>query len=70
MTADRPIVLDVLVVRALERGWLCEIAGRPTFVGKLQMPPNARMPAERERGPVGFPVAVATELGLLARRSA
>lgn len=70
MQADHLVVLDVLVVRELELGWLYEIAGRPTFLGKLQMPPGTRMPAERARGRVRFPVAVATELGLVARRTA
>ena len=70
MHAHDVIVVDVFVVREMELGWLCEIAGRPTFLGKLQMPADTRMPAERTRGRVGFPFAVATELGLTARRSA
>ena len=70
MPADRLILVDVLVVRELELGWLCEIAGRPTFLGKLQVPPGAHMPPERQRGVVGFPVATSMELGIMARRSA
>lgn len=70
MHAHDVIVVDVFVVREMELGWLCEIAGRPTFLGKLQLPADTCMPAERTRGQVGFPFAVATELGLTARRSA
>jgi hypothetical protein len=70
MHAHNVIVFDVYVVREMELGWLCEIAGRPTFLGRLQMPPDTRMPAERTRGKVGFPFAIVTELGLMPRQSA
>lgn len=70
MDAEHLIPIEILVVRELELGWLCEIAGRPTFVGRLQLPPGSHMPPERQRGSVRMPVAMAMELGLLARRSA
>jgi hypothetical protein len=43
MRAPNVIVLDVFVVREMELGWLCEIAGRPAFLGKLQMPAEGRL---------------------------
>ena len=70
MPASHLIYVNVFVVRQLELGWLCEIAGRPTFLGKLQVPPGTHMPAERQRGTIGFSVAVAQALGIMARRSA
>ena len=56
MHAHDVIVVDVFVVREMELGWLCEIAGRPTFLGKLQLPADTCMPAERTRGQVGSAV--------------
>ena len=63
------VVHDVLIVRQLEMGWLCEIEGRPAFLGKLQVVPGARMPLEGHRGTVTITVGAAADLGLQRRRA-
>jgi hypothetical protein len=68
MKLDAVIVDDVLVVRATELGWLCEIERRPTFLGKLQVAPGTRVPREGQRGPVTVTLAAAVDLGLSRRR--
>jgi hypothetical protein len=70
MTPDSIIVDDVLVVRCADRGWLCEIHGRPTFVERTQLSPGSRMPSEGQRGTMRLTVAAATALGLIRRRTA
>jgi hypothetical protein len=64
------VVDDVLIVRRLEMGWLCEIEGRPAFLGKLQIVPGTRMPSEGRRGSVTITIAAAADLGLQRRRPA
>ena len=64
------IVNDVLIVRQLEMGWLCEIEGRPAFLGKLQVAPGTRLPTEGRRGPVSITIGAAADLGLQRRRTA
>jgi hypothetical protein len=61
---------DVLVIRKLEFGWLCEIAGRPRFVGTFQVVPGARMPPEGKRGPVHITATALQDLGLWQARCA
>jgi hypothetical protein len=64
------VVDDVLVIRNLELGWLCEIAGRPHFVGKLQIVPGTRMPTEGKRGPMKITTSAVQSLGLWQARCA
>jgi hypothetical protein len=64
------IVDDVLVVRELDLGWLCEIAGKPCFVGKLQVARGARMPSEGKRGPMKITASALQDLGLWQARCA
>jgi hypothetical protein len=62
------IVVEVLVVRQMDMGWLCEIEGRPAFLGQLQIAPGTRMPSEGTRGQVAITIAAAADLGLSRRR--
>jgi hypothetical protein len=69
MQGNVVVVEDVLIVRQLEMGWLCEIEGRPAFLGKLQVVPGTRMPPEGRRGVVTITVGAAADLGLQRRRT-
>jgi hypothetical protein len=64
------VVHDVLIVRQLELGWLCEIEGRPAFLGKLQVAPGTSLPGEGRRGTIMITVTAAADLGLQRRRTA
>jgi hypothetical protein len=66
MGSDRIPVLDVLVVKQTELGWLCEIHGRPTHLGTLQISPGTMMPREGERGRIYVTEAAAYDLGLMS----
>jgi len=55
---------DVLVIRQSDLGWLCDIGGRPTFLGRLQVPPGFSMPPEGQRGTIALTMVAATDLGL------
>lgn len=70
MTPDGVAIDEVLVVRCAERGWLCEIHGRPTFVERTQIVRGSRMPSEGQRGTMRLTVVAATALGLIRRRTA
>jgi hypothetical protein len=62
---DATVIVDnVLIVRASDLGWLCEIDGERVFVGRLQVAPGAAMPAVGARGPVSLTVSGAYDLGL------
>ena len=61
---------DVLIVRRLESGWLCEIAGRPAFLATLQVARGTAVPEEGRRGPVTMTGAGAADLGVHRRRTA
>ena len=65
-------VPDVLVIHETALGVLCEVSGRPTFVGRLQLAIGAMVPHPGERGPLTLTRAAARELGLesYGRRSA
>ena len=52
--SDVIVVEDVLVVRRMEFGWQCEIAGEPVFVSTLQIAPDFLMPADGLRVPIKF----------------
>jgi hypothetical protein len=56
---------DVLVSRQSDLGWLCEIAGRRTFIGKLQVPAGFQMPSEGQRGTIALTMMAAVDLGFV-----
>jgi hypothetical protein len=70
MREDTVVVNDVLIVRRMEQGWLCEIAGRPAFLDKVQVAPGTRLPSEGRRGPVVVMLTAAAGLGVPRRRTA
>jgi len=43
---------DVLVLIRREGGWVCEIAGRPVWIGELHIEPGTEVPAAGTRGPI------------------
>ena len=61
---------DVLIVRRTDRGWMCEIAGRPTFVERSHLAPGSRVPSEGGRGPLELTVTAARALGVLRQKLA
>jgi hypothetical protein len=56
---------DVLVVRETENGVFCEIDGRPTFLGKLQLALGTKLPPVGERGTIAITRMAAQDLGLV-----
>ncbi len=58
------VVDDVVVVRRSNFGWQCLIAGRPVFVGSLQVPQGFHMPVEGKRGRVILTEAAVRDLDL------
>ncbi len=46
------VVRDVLVLRAGDFGWLCQIRDRQVFIGRLEVEPGTRVPRAGRRGPV------------------
>jgi len=56
---------DVLVICENEHGVLCEIGGRPTFVGKLQLALDAQLPPAGARGTIAITRMAAQDLGLM-----
>ena len=63
VTSTTFVVDDVHVIRKLELGWLCEIEGKPCFVGKLQVVPGSSMPPEGKRGPMNIIASALQDLG-------
>ena len=58
-------VEEVLVVRETENGVFCEIDGRPTFLGKLQLALDTKLPPVGERGTIAITRMAAQDLGLV-----
>ena len=56
---------NVLIVRETEHGVFCEIEGRPTFLGKLQLALGTTLPLVGERGPIAITRMAAQDLGLV-----
>ena len=56
---------DVLVVRETEHGVFCEIEGRPTFLGKLQLALGTTPPRVGTRGAIAITRMAAQDLGLV-----
>ena len=64
------VVDDVHVIRKLDLGWLCEIEGKPRFVGKRQVVPGSSMPPEGKRGPMNVVASALQDLRLWHARCA
>jgi hypothetical protein len=60
------VVQDVLVVRRLDFGWHCEIAGEPVFLATLQVALDVLMPVPGKRGPIKLLAAVMDDVTALA----
>jgi hypothetical protein len=56
---------DVLVIRETDHGVFCEIDGRLTFLGKLQLALNTTLPPAGERGTIAITRMAAQDLDLV-----
>jgi hypothetical protein len=63
------VVPEVLVVRRLDFGWQCEIAGEPVFVSTLQIAPDFLMPLAGKRGPIKLRGAALQAIARLVPRA-
>ncbi len=43
---------DVLILVRRDGGWVCEVRGRPVWVGELQIEPGSHVPVAGTRGPL------------------
>jgi hypothetical protein len=68
MSAGATVVIDdVLIIRATDLGWLCEIDGERIFVGRLQVAPGTTVPPVGGRGLLALTPSGAHDLGLAHR---
>jgi hypothetical protein len=63
------VVENVLVVRRMDFGWHCEIAGEPVFVSTLQVASGFLMPEDGTRGAIKLRADAVDDMTAMAPRA-